>query len=189
MFKLGFPPTSQEDINLSTSVAQVVELIGLRSTKGEFGPAEEITPKESKKQEALAPYQFEISSRFDEKENRLEVHIVITGRNIQTANGDGAGIAGLRVVGGFLLTYQLMVEPPPADLRSDLFSAFARVNGLMNIWPYYREFAQEIARRVGFPGVIVPLLRVEPTVDSPKQGKTTKKKPSVAATKKATAKG
>lgn len=185
MFKLGFPPTSQEDINLAAKVAKVVELIDLRSTKGEFGPAEELAPKGSKKQDALAPYQFEISSRFDEKENRLEVHIVIQGRNIRTANGDGAGGAGLRVVGGFLLTYQLMVEPPPADLRSELFSAFARVNGLMNIWPYYREFAHEVARRVGFPGVIVPLLRVEPTVDTPKPGKITKKKPSASATKKA----
>jgi hypothetical protein len=189
MFRLNFPDASQENINRSATVARVVELVSLRMTKGEFG-ASQVTPTKSRKNAAeLPPYQFEITSRFDEKENQLEVSIVIRGRDIRNATGEGAGTDGLRVDAGFLLTYQLMVEPPPVDLRADLFSAFAKVNGLMNIWPYYREFSHEVARRMGFPAVLVPLLRVEPAGAKTKQGKAAPKKSPKSVTRKPKAKG
>lgn len=189
MFKLNFPDTSQEDINRSATVARVVELVSLRMTKGEFGASQVMTPKSRKNDAELPPYQFEFMSRFDEKENQLEVSIVIHGRDIRNATGEGAGADGLRVDAGFLLTYQLMVEPPPVDLRGGLFSAFAKVNGLMNIWPYYREFGHEVARRMGFPAVLVPLLRVEPAGSKPKRGKVAQKKPPKPVPQKPKAKG
>lgn len=185
MFKLSFPDTSKEDINRSAAVAKVVELTNLRMTKGEFGPTKETTPTDRKNLTALPPYQFEFSSKFNEKENTLDVSIVIRGRDIHNATGEGAGAGGLRVDAGFLLTYQLMVEPPPEDLRGGFFSAFSKVNGLINIWPYYREFAHEAAQRMGFPNVVVPVLRVEPKaseseskISAPK-----KKSPAVSARK------
>ena len=184
MFKLSFPETSQEDMNRSAMVAKVVELVSLRMTKGEFGPSQEASPEARKNVAALPPYQFEFTPRFDEKENVLEVRIVIHGRDSRNATGEGAGTDGLRVDAGFLLTYQLMVAPPPEDLRGDLFSAFARVTGLMNIWPYYREFAHEVAQRTGYPAVLVPLLRVGPMGDKSKPKKTIPKKSSSAERRK-----
>lgn len=189
MIKLNFPETSQEDINRSATVAKVVELVSLRMIKGEFGPSQETAAKTRKNDAALPPYQFEFTPRFDEKENLLEVRIDIHGRDIRNATGEGAGTDGLRVDAGFLLAYQLMVAPPPKELRGDFFTAFAKVNGLMNIWPYYREFAHEVARRMGFPAVLVPLLRVGPLGDRPRTEKATQKKSPVAAMRKPKGKG
>jgi len=189
MFRLSFPETSQEDIRRSATVANVVELISLRMTKGEFGTSAETTPKSRKNAAVLPPYQFEITSRFNEEENQLDVKIAILGRDIRNATGEGAGAEGIRVNAGFLLTYQLMVEPPPVELREGLFSAFAKVNGLMNIWPYYREFAHDVARRMGYPDVLVPLLRVVPAKENPKQGKVAQKKLPTVSTRKTKIKG
>jgi len=38
--------------------------------------------------------------------------------------------------------------------------AFAGTNGIFNAWPYWREFAQNTALRMGIPGIIIPLFRV-----------------------------
>jgi len=174
MFKLSFPETSAKDFALAATVAKVVELTDLKMLSGEFGPTSP-PEKRAKSKPQEAPYEFGFMSRFDKKENRLEAMITIEGRDIRNAIGEGAGGVGLRVKAVFLLTYQVMVAPPPEDLREALFCAFTHVNGLMNAWPYYREFAHEGARRLGVPNVIVPLLRVEtkPTRASVK-GKTAK---------------
>ena len=40
---------------------------------------------------------------------------------------------------------------------------FAKVNGLFNAWPYFREFVQSSFTRMNFPLVTLPLLRVLPS--------------------------
>ncbi len=184
MFKLNFPDTSAKEFNLAATVAKVVELTDLKMVDGEFGPTPQVEKKAKSKSKDV-PYEFGFRSRFDEKENRLEAMITIEGRDIRNATGEGAGGTGLRVKATFLLTYQVMVEPPPKDVREAFFTAFAQVNGLMNIWPYYREFAHEAARRLGVPNVIVPLLRVEPKPE-PKapRGPVKERNPKALSTKR-----
>jgi len=43
----------------------------------------------------------------------------------------------------------------PAELR-----AFAHLNALMNVWPYWRELAQGMTLRAGLPPLIAPLLHI-----------------------------
>lgn len=44
--------------------------------------------------------------------------------------------------------------------------AFANTNGMLNVWPYWREFVQSITSRAGLPPLTLPLFRVRiaPTV-------------------------
>jgi hypothetical protein len=57
----------------------------------------------------------------------------------------------------FELTYKLdkKTDFPAAQLR-----AFSSVNGLYNAWPYWREFVQNTAARMGLPRLVVPVFRV-----------------------------
>jgi hypothetical protein len=65
------------------------------------------------------------------------------------------------------LTYQV-----PADLvvkRVEL-NAFAKVNGVFNAWPYFREIVQSTMQRMDLPPVILPVYRVpqaKPQADPP----------------------
>lgn len=59
----------------------------------------------------------------------------------------------------YLLEYHLD-SPPPADARDDLLSAFAKVNGVYNAWPYLREVVQNTCARMNLPPMVLPVFRV-----------------------------
>ena len=57
----------------------------------------------------------------------------------------------------FELAYRL-----PSDFtasRSEL-SAFAKVNGIFNAWPYFREFVQSTSQKMDLPVILLPVYRV-----------------------------
>ena len=56
----------------------------------------------------------------------------------------------------FDLSYKTM--PDESFSKADL-EEFARVNGVFNAWPYFRELVQSMTIRIGYPPVTVPLLR------------------------------
>ncbi|MCP4577474.1 MAG: hypothetical protein GY846_14460 [Deltaproteobacteria bacterium] len=51
---------------------------------------------------------------------------------------------------------QLISEKPLLD---DFMEIFTKVNTQMNTWPYFREFAQSMFQRAGFPALTLPLLK------------------------------
>jgi hypothetical protein len=61
----------------------------------------------------------------------------------------------------FELSYRL-----PSDFaasRSEL-NAFAKVNGVFNAWPYFREFVQSTSQKMDLPVILLPVYRVpQPT--------------------------
>ncbi len=46
--------------------------------------------------------------------------------------------------------------------------AFAATNGMLNVWPYWREFVQSLTNRAGLPPLTLPLFRVKYTKPSVK---------------------
>lgn len=46
-------------------------------------------------------------------------------------------------------------NPTPAQIK-----AFAKTNGMLNVWPYWREFVQTATLRAGLPPLTMPLFRV-----------------------------
>ena len=44
-------------------------------------------------------------------------------------------------------------------ITEELVMRFGQVNGVFNIWPYWREFVQNMTCRLGLPGLRIPLLK------------------------------
>jgi hypothetical protein len=87
----------------------------------------------------------------------------------------------------FRVTYQLEQDYAPAPEEIEAFSA---ANAVFNVWPYFREFAQNTSVRMGLPGEpTVPFLKLipKPAEKEPEkrddvataspEGSTTKRKP------------
>jgi preprotein translocase subunit SecB len=71
----------------------------------------------------------------------------------------------------------------PEDFRASRseLSAFAKVNGVFNAWPYFREIVQTATLRMELPPVILPVFRVpppqpklDPPVEDPESSKASK---------------
>jgi len=55
----------------------------------------------------------------------------------------------------FWLKYLLVA---PMELNAELVQLFGQRNGMLNIWPYWREFIQTMTARMDLPQLKVPLL-------------------------------
>jgi len=58
----------------------------------------------------------------------------------------------------FELVYALSGELTPTE---EVLEEFARVNGVYNAWPYWREFIQNAASRMNLPPLVLPVFRVQ----------------------------
>ncbi|MBF0185664.1 MAG: hypothetical protein HQM06_14935 [Magnetococcales bacterium] len=61
-----------------------------------------------------------------------------------------------RIEASFVGQYLLTGEQP----ASETVMEFARTVGMLNIWPYWREHAHDLARRMGWSNVIVPMFKL-----------------------------
>lgn len=63
----------------------------------------------------------------------------------------------------FELRYSL-----PKDLKVSpaQLNTFARINGIFNAWPYWREFVQSTIARMNLPPVTLPVFRLEASTKS-----------------------
>jgi hypothetical protein len=60
---------------------------------------------------------------------------------------------------------------PPSEGRDALLSAFAKVNGVYNAWPYLRENLHTTCARMSVPPPLLPIYRVvPPSGKGPKSG-------------------
>jgi len=68
----------------------------------------------------------------------------------------------------YVLNYKFMAKGAPegAELQRYL-DAFARVNGVFNIWPYFRELIQSLSARMSLPPIVVPVYRVSKEQEAP----------------------
>ena len=68
--------------------------------------------------------------------------------------------AVVSVSAAFEITYSL-----PKELRvsQKQLNTFARINGVFNAWPYWREFVQNMVTRTNLPVVTLPLFRLDDT--------------------------
>jgi hypothetical protein len=68
----------------------------------------------------------------------------------------------------FQVTYRLERDYLPTSQEID---AFAGANAVFNVWPYFREFTQNTALRMGLPvAPTVPFLKLVPRPEEKKEG-------------------
>ncbi len=96
--------------------------------------------------------------RFDEKSNTLDVEIAF----VATLDASKAKAPSFNIQAKFIARYHLTTTPPPADMRELFFGSFSKVNALLNVWPYWREFASSCNDRMGLPHWNLPVLRLLP---------------------------
>lgn len=68
------------------------------------------------------------------------------------------------LMAAFALEYRTQDEfkdsPALEEIDGDAVMAFSQFNAAFNAWPYWREYVQSMAARLGLPSVTVPILRV-----------------------------
>lgn len=58
-------------------------------------------------------------------------------------------------------TFQLVYQVRGLEsLEQDGLRAFAEINGVYNVWPYWREFVQSTLGRMGLPAITLPVYRI-----------------------------
>jgi preprotein translocase subunit SecB len=89
--------------------------------------------------------------KTSESSLELTFDFMLTG---DVGEGSNKGISiTLRLNGAYRFPPDLVIEP--FDIK-----AFAKSNGMLNVWPYWREFVQSITSRAGLPPLTVPLFRI-----------------------------
>lgn len=64
----------------------------------------------------------------------------------------------------FELTYR---HPSDLEVTSQVLQEFAEINGVFNVWPYWREFIQSTMARMNLPVITIPVFRLAPPSDVP----------------------
>ena len=74
------------------------------------------------------------------------------------ADDSASGVDVFRIESVFHLRYTLSGDEVPNESQLE---AFAKLNGIYNVWPYWREYVQSSSARMGLPPVVLPVLTVE----------------------------
>ena len=108
---------------------------------------------------------FEVATSADVKEYNKDEGIFwvlaqIKIRLIPVEPEKDAKDAVVSLSAAFEIEYSL-----PKELRASQkqLNTFARINGVFNAWPYWREFVQNMVARMNLPTITLPVFRLEDT--------------------------
>jgi hypothetical protein len=128
-------------IDLAVAVAPWIHIKNVRLVRSAI---------ESKHEGFEAPVKlahgFDAITTLDMEAKRLCVRTSLT-----VAAGDV-----LHVSADFILDYSLIESP--VGITEEAADAFGKMNGIHNVWPYWREYVQSVSTRVGFPPLTLPLV-------------------------------
>ena len=64
----------------------------------------------------------------------------------------------LEIQAEFLLEYSIDQTALGLGTLDQIATAFGKMNGIHNIWPYWREYVQSTVARIGLPPLVIPLV-------------------------------
>jgi preprotein translocase subunit SecB len=70
---------------------------------------------------------------------------------------ESEGTLILSIDASFALHYSIQSI---GDFEDESIKAFALTNGVFNAWPYWREYVQSTAARMGLPPIVIPVFRL-----------------------------
>ena len=136
-------PKQPSLLDLSTAIAPWTHIQQIRLLKSSI---------EVKIGDATAPspvqHIFDATTEFNSETDTLAV---------RTCLAVSAG-EFLHIAADFTLDYQ--VDKSLSTITPEGATAFGKVNGIHNIWPYWREYVHSTTMRAGFPPLVIPLLTV-----------------------------
>lgn len=96
---------------------------------------------------------------FNEETRRLAVSLRF---NILISIGeDDADLEIFFMKCGYVIGYEFTaVGGPPKEEHDLLFMPFAKINGLYNVWPFFRELVHSTTNRMGIPQMTLPALQM-----------------------------
>lgn len=101
------------------------------------------------------------------KEYGDDSFFVLAGINAQLAPIESEQNPAITLRATFELKYRL---PKDFKVSRRQLNTFARINGVFNAWPYWREFIQNIVARMNLPPIILPVFRYDDAI-KPKKTK------------------
>lgn len=149
----------------SATVAKVVEVLGVHLAS--LDAKAWVPPSEILSGDVTWNIGRRTSYNFDEESKGLSVFLEASTSGVRPPAGNEEETAGsavtplVTITAVFVVEYQLVVDPPPADRRDKFFGSFAEINGTVNAWPYVRELVQNTLVRMNLPPITVPLYRAE----------------------------
>ncbi len=150
------------DYQRAGMVARYVEIqdVSLKSVEGDLLVS---------KEQVLAEAEWFVSQdratkfRLDEAKKELWVEVKLTAT---VRGGDKDDL--IRCSGTFVVTYIFNApEPLPLEERDAYLSAFANINAVFNVWPYFRELVQSTVARMGVPPLVLSVYRIAPPASRP----------------------
>ena len=152
--KKGLGPSKDPLLIAAQTVGRSARLIGIRLIGGSFS-------------RATAPD----AARKPTSTSEIEIHVQRNGNqlSVQLVWAFDSGLKGVEPVAllvhvgaTYLLQYELNPEMKFTDVQAD---AFARINGLLNSWPYWREHLQTTLLRMELPPLTLPLLKADQALE------------------------
>lgn len=144
---------SERDYQLASAVAPHVMLknIYVKSLSADMSGQRAEVAAEIAGGKSVASVRWNSSHAFIEETLSLDVRL-----DFNVSFGEKPGIS---LLCSYIIEYGLD-SPPPVDSRDALLSAFAKVNGAYNVWPYLREIVQTTCSRMSVPSPVLPIFRV-----------------------------
>ena len=139
-------------------------------------------------EDLISPFSLEMNPQAQKKsfqDGRLEIQVEFL---FQATDASDPRKTVFSLESGYLLTYMIQGDFNPTDEQVE---AFKDGNAVFNVWPYAREFTQNLTMRAGLPLPPIPLLRLMPkseeagALTTPRdEDPKTVNKPSKTSTKK-----
>lgn len=142
----------------ASSVAQMVDLAGPVSDRVQIQHvilAESTARRQSICAGPPADLTLQVAVTTSVEEQDLLVRVLPRFTLVGRGGPDNAQEA-LRIEALFVVDYSV---PSLGGLKKQNFDAFGQMNGVYNVWPYWREFVQSMTVRMGLPPLTVPVFR------------------------------
>lgn len=140
------------DVQAAREIIAAVELADVRLVEATCRSTVRSATEVAKPEFQIAP-SAKVSSKT--KDGGFYVRATLDFKVLSVEDDQSNVALSIRVV--YELKYNLpkKLHPPLKALQ-----AFARINGIYNAWPYFREFVQTTSQRMDLPAVVLPVYRI-----------------------------
>jgi hypothetical protein len=140
---------SKNLVALALSLAPKVHIEGLRLTDS--------TIKSNLTKEDVSlrvEYSLGAKTQANRETNKITVQTLLAVA-AKSASDEDTNCVRLSIKAKFLLDYSVKSLEGITD---EILDAFGKVNGIHNIWPYWREYVQTTTCRLSLPPLVLPVL-------------------------------